>query len=515
MRLNLPCLLILALVPTGCMVGPDFAKPDIPIENKWIYEENPTIKTETADYHEWWAVFNDPILNTLIEKASQQNLDLEIAGLRIFEARAQLGISIGLLFPQSQQARAGALINQFSKNSPLVGALDHFNYNYAIGFDAAWELDFWGRFRRGVESASASLYSALANYDDLLVTLTAEVARTYIQIRTIEQRIVFAKKNILFQQQSQKIAIDRYEGGETSELDVTQATSLLKQTQATVPNLEAILRQTKNALAVLLGIQPIAVQSLLGSAKPIPVPPTDVAVGVPAELLHRRPDIRRAEFQAAAQSARIGIAKSDLFPQLSLAGTFSFVTSHNGGFFANNADFVDLFSSNSILYSVGPQVRWPILNYGRIKNDVRAQDARFQQFLVEYRNTILRAIQEVEDGMVGFLKAKEERALIHESVKQYERSVELSLLRYTEGLSPYQSVIDSQRFLTQQQDLLALTTGAVAANLIATYKALGGGWERRKNQSLISPEVQEQMLQRTDWGNYFQKETFDSEQQKQ
>ncbi|MDH5575554.1 MAG: efflux transporter outer membrane subunit, partial [Nitrospirota bacterium] len=476
--------------------------------------EDPRIKTEGGDYREWWTVFNDSVLNTLVEKAFQQNLNLEMAGLRILEARAQLGIAVGSQYPQTQEARAIATMNQFSSNSPLFGPLDNFNYNYGLGFDAAWELDFWGRFRRGVESANASLYSALANYDDLLVSLIAEVARTYTQIRTFEQRIAFARQNIRLQEESQRIATARYEGGATSELDVTQATALLKQTEATVPSFEAGLRQAKNALAILLGIPPIEAQAILGPTKPIPTAPLEITVGIPADLLKRRPDIRRAEFQAAAQSARIGIAKSDLFPRLSLLGSFFFVASDKGNMFSNNADFVDLFSSNSILYSIGPQLQWPILNYGRIKNDVRAQDARFQQFVVEYRNTVLRALQEVEDGMVGFLKAKEERAFLSESVKQYERSVELSLIRYTEGLDTYQRVIDSQRLLNQQQDQLASATGAVITNLIATYKALGGGWELRQGRDVVPPETQEQMRQRTDWGDLLVPKDFSNELEK-
>lgn len=507
------CLLTLACLVSGCMIGPDFVKPDAPLEDVWTQQEDPRIKTEAADYREWWTVFNDPVLNNLIEKAYQQNLDQEVAGLRILEARAQLGIVVGSQYPQTQEASASATMNQFSSNSPLFGPLDNFNYNYSLGFDAAWELDFWGRFRRGVESANASLYSALANYDDLLVSLIAEVARTYTQIRTFEQRLAFARQNVILQKESQRIATARYEGGETSELDVTQATALLKQTEATVPRFETGLRQAKNALAILLGIPPIEVQAILGPTKPIPTAPLGVTVGIPADLLQRRPDIRRAEFQALAQSARIGIAKSDLFPRLSLMGSFSFVTSEKGNMFSNNADFVDLFSSNSILYSLGPQLQWPILNYGRIKNDVRAQDARFQQFAVEYRNTVLRALQEVEDGMVGFLKAKEERAFLSKSAKQYGRSVEISLMRYTEGLDSYQRVIDSQRFLTQQQDQLAVATGTVVTYLIATYKALGGGWELRQGRELVSPETQEQMRQRTDWGDPLPPKDFPDESQ--
>ena len=495
------CFLTLAFLVTGCMVGPDFVKPDAPLEELWTQQEDSRIKIEPVDYREWWAVFNDPVLNNLIEKASQQNLDLQGAGLRILEARAQLGIAVGSQYPQTQEASASSTMNQWSSNSPLFGPLDNFNYNYSLGFDAAWELDFWGRFRRGVESANASLYASYANYDDVLVSLIAEVASTYTQIRTFEQQLGFARANVKIQEKSFELASDRYVGGATTQLDPTIAKALLKQTQASIPRFEASLRQTKNALAILLGIPPIDIQSLLGPPKPIPTAPPEVAVGIPADLLLRRPDIRRIELAAAAQSARIGIAKSDLFPRLSLMGSFSFLTSDKGNEFSNNADFVDLFSSNSILYSLGPQLKWPILNYGRIKNDVRAQDARFQQFLVEYRNTVLRALQDVEDGMVGFLRAQEEQAFLVESVKSYQQSADLARLQYIEGLSTYQRVVDAQRFLTQQQNLLASVKGAVAANLIATYKALGGGWELREGRDLVPVQTREQMRQRTDWGD--------------
>ena len=322
-----------------------------------------------------------------------------------------------------------------------------------------------------------------------------------LSVRTFEQQLAFARTNVKIQENSFELASDRYEGGATTRLDPTIAKALLKQTQASIPRFEAGLRQTKNALAILLGIPPIEIQNILGQPKPIPTAPLEIAVGIPADLLLRRPDIRRIEFAAAAQSARIGIAKSDLFPRLSLMGSFSFLTSDKGNEFANNADFVDLFSSNSILYSLGPKIQWPILNYGRIKNDVRAQDARFQQFLVEYRNTVLRAMQDVEDGMVGFLRAQEEQAFLAESVKSYQNAADLARLQYIEGLSTYQRVVDAQRFLTQQQKLLASAKGAVAANLIATYKALGGGWDLREGRELVPAKTQEQMRQRTDWGN--------------
>ncbi len=495
------CLLTLAFLVSGCMVGPDFMKPDAPVEDVWIQQQDPRIKTEAADYREWWTVFNDPVLNNLIEMAYQQNLDLQVAGLRILEARAQLGVAIGSQFPQTQELNSSATMTQLGQNDPNTHLADKFYYGYQVGFEAAWELDFWGRFRRGVESANASLYSSYTNYDDILVSLIAEVGRTYVQIRTFEQRIVFTRQNLKLQRKALEIATARYEEGEDSELDATQARALLKGTQANIPPLEAGLRQAKNGLAILLGLPPVEIQAILGPPKPLPRAPLEVTVGIPADLLRRRPDIRRAEFDAAAQSARIGIAKSDLFPRISLAGTFGFRTSVQGGTGSNNATFADLFSTNSITYGLGPEVQWPILNYGRIKNDVRTEDARFQQLLVNYKNTVLRALQEVEDGMVGFLRAQEQSELLGESVKSYQHSVDLALVQYTEGLTNFQRVIDPQRFLTEQQDLLALARGSVVINLIATYKALGGGWELREGRELVPVETQEQMRRRTDWGD--------------
>ncbi len=495
------CLLSLAFLVTGCMIGPDFVTPDAPLEEVWTQEQDPRIKTEAADFREWWTVFQDPVLDNLIDMAYGQNLNLQIAGLRILEARAQLGVAIGSQFPQTQELNSSAKMTQLGQNDPNGQAADKFYYDYQVGFDAAWELDFWGRFRRGVESANASLYSSYTSYDDILVSLIAEVARTYTQIRTFEQRIIFARQNANLQEKALEIATARYEEGEDSELDVTQARALLKSTQATIPQLQAGERQAKNALAILLGLPPIEIQAILGPPKEIPSAPFEVTVGIPADLLRRRPDIRRAEFDAAAQSARIGIAKSDLLPRISLTGSFGFRTSVQGGARSNNATFADLFSTNSITYGLGPEVQWPILNYGRIMNDVRTEDARFQQLVVDYKNTVLRALQEVEDGMVGFLRAQEQRELLAESVKSYQRSVELALLRYTEGLSNFQRVIDPQRFLTEQQDLLASAMGSVVINLIATYKALGGGWELREGRDVVPVKIQEQMRQRTDWGD--------------
>ena len=490
----------LAFVVSGCMVGPDFVKPDAQVEEKWLQQQNPRIKSDTVDPGQWWAAFKDPVLNNLIEIASRQNLDLQNAGLRILEARAQLGIAVGSQYPQTQQIGGEATANQLSKNAPNGAGADKFFYNYQLGFDAAWEFDFWGRFRRGVESANASLYASLADYDDILVSLIAEVARTYLDIRTFEQRLLVTRENVSLQRQSLDVAEARFEFGATSQLDVSQAKALLKQTQATVPPLEAGLRQAKNALAILLGILPTEVQKILGPPKPIPTVPIEVAAGIPAELLRRRPDIRLAEFQAAAQSAQIGIAKTDLYPSFSLTGSFGLQSSAKGGDLSNNADFSDLFTSDGITYFIGPSFQWPIFNYGRLKNNVRVQDARFQQLVVNYQNTVLRAFQDVEDATAGFLRTQEQKAFLSESVEQYKLSVELSLIQYSEGLTDYQRVIDAQRNLAQQADAFASATGSVGTNLIALYKALGGGWQLRQGKDLIPEKTKEAMRQRTDWG---------------
>lgn len=493
-------LIIIALFLSGCTVGPDFVRPDAPAEEEWIDSDVPQIKTEPADLTDWWKVFNDPVLDSLIETAYQQNLPLQIAGLRIMEARAQLGVAVGNQYPQLQQLSGSATAVEISDNAPNALAADKFNYDFLLGFDAAWEMDFWGRFRRGVESAEANLLASYASYDDALVTLTAEVARAYVLIRTFEERIVIAQENVKIQKRSLEIAEARFDGGLVTELDVQQARALLNDTEATISRLRIGLRQARHGLSILLGIPPGELKNVLVESAPIPEAPPEVVVGIPTDMLRRRPDIRSAELQAAAQSARIGIAKADLYPQFSLTGSIGLQSSEQGGIPSRNANFSDLFDAESITYFVGPSLQWPILNYGRIKNRVRVQDARFQQLIVNYQNTVLNAYREVEDAMVGFLNSKEQVVFLSDSVKASKRSVDLSLIQYREGVVDYQRVLDTQRFLTQEQDLLKSVNGEVALNLIAMYKALGGGWQMREGKGFVNEETKEEMQERTNWG---------------
>jgi NodT family efflux transporter outer membrane factor (OMF) lipoprotein len=447
------------------MLGPDYSRPTAAVADRWLDGDDPRLHTQEGDYRDWWRVFEDPTLDALIEEAYGQNLSLRIAATRILQARARLGIAVGNFFPQLQELTGEFSRNQLSRNNATPVFDRRFDF-WATGFDAAWELDVWGRFRRGIEAADAEYEASIDSYDDVLVSLLAEVAATYVEMRTFQQRLEFARANVTAQQGSLNIAEALFRGGKNSELDVTQARSNLAQTEALIPVLETGVRQAQNRLSVLLGMPPQNLEERIGSGR-IPATPAQVAVGIPAELLRRRPDIRRAEREAAAQSARIGIAVTDLYPHFALAGAIN-VQAEN---------FSRLFTGTSVAGFVGPSFRWDILNYGRITNNVRFQDARFHELALRYENTVLDAAREAEDALVAFLLSQDEVQHLAESVEASERSVELALVQYREGLVDFNRVFTLQSVLAQQQDELARARGDVARNLIAAYKALGGGWQ--------------------------------------
>jgi len=492
----------------GCsLIGPDFMKPEAEVSDQWVSDGESKLDSKSNEFKEWWTVFNDPVLDQLIDTAYKQNLDLQIAAVRIFEARAQLGIAVGNQYPQSQTIGGSATHNNLSDHSANIApATDTSFGSYQAGFDAAWELDIWGKYRRGIESADASLLATLANYDDVLVTLTAEVAAAYVQIRTFEERIVLAKQNEKIQQRSLDITQVRFENGATTELDVSQATALVHATKALISSLEIGLRQSKNALSTLLGMTPSDLAENITGESIIPTAPADVAVGMPAEILRRRPDVRQAELQAASQSAKIGIAEAELYPSFTLLGSFGLASSSTG-----SSDFSDLIQSDSFTATIGPSFSWSIFNYGRIKNNVRVQDARYQQTIINYQNTVLFAVREVEDAMVSFLKSREQAEELQQSVTASNRSVEISLIQYRDGVTDYTRVLNSQEFLVQQQDSYTATRGNVARSLIAMYKALGGGWEIRQGQNLLPDTIKEDMTQRTDWGEILDTEISEQE----
>jgi len=501
-------LLVIGLVMPvpACLVGPDFVKPKVSLNANWSESRDPRLSVIAAVDIAWWRTFADPTLDELIELAYHQNLPLQVAGLRILEARAQLGIATGQQYPTNPGPIARADVVKPSEHAANSANINHHYGEYQVGFDAIWELDFWGKFRRGVRAASADYLASVADYDDALVSLSAEVARTYAVIRTFELLIDLARQNVRVQEEGQQIAESRFRNGATSELDVVQATNLLESTRATIPVLELGQRQAHNALSTLLGRPTGYVESLLGAPRGIPAPPAQVAVSVPAEMLRRRPDIRGAELRAVAQCERIGIAKAELYPSFVLFGSIGTQTTSGVGRTILNptkSSFTNLFGAGSWTYNAGGNLLWPILYYPQLRNNVRVQDARFQQALVEYVNTVLQAAREVEDGMTGYLRQQDAAAFEANAVTAAESSVRLALVQYREGAVDFQRVLDSQRALLDSQNRLASTRSSAVTELIALYKALGGGWELRQGNPVVPGATQREMADRTNWGGYF------------
>ena len=420
-----------------------------------------------------------------------------MAGLRVLEARARLGISVGMLFPQDQRLTGSYEYNRVSGGAFQAGALTEQTYKQAqAGIAASWEIDFWGRYRRDIESAGNLWKASLADYDSALVSLTADAASFYIAIRTLEKRIDIARQNIAIQTENLGIAEARSAAGTTSQRDVEQARTQLMDTQAAVPLLESQLRQAKNGLSVLLGLPPDNLTDLLSGGSGIPAPPARVAIGIPADLIRRRPDIRSAEYQAASQSARIGVAKADLLPAFSLMGTFDFLATD-----VLNSSTGNIFRWNNRQYTWGPVGNWKILNYGRLSNAVRVEDARFQQLIASYQNTVLKAQQEVEDALAGFLRSQERAEFLAGSLESAKASLNIAIAQYQEGIADYTTVIIAQQALLNEQDSLAGTLGDTSRYLTATYRALGGGWEIRENMDLVPEATKDAMAKRTNWGD--------------
>jgi NodT family efflux transporter outer membrane factor (OMF) lipoprotein len=490
----------------GCMVGPNYQRPKVSVSSTWGETEDQRVKTESTTYRDWWSAFKDPALDRLIARAYRDNLTLQQAGVRVLQARAQLGIAVGEIYPQTQQAIGSVQWNRTSDRA-VTGAISNggsFTYwQSQIGAQASWELDFWGRIRRGIESADASLLATLADYDNTLVTLTADVANTYIALRTAEERIRIARENVDTQEQTLKIVEARFKYGTVTQLDVEQARTVLLNTQATLPTFETQRRQARDALSVLLGMPPSDLADLLGGPSAIPVSPPQVIVGIPADLLRRRPDIRSAELQAVAQSAQIGVARADLFPAFSLLGNFVLLSTDLGSF-----KLSDMFRWGSRSIQVGPSVQWNILNYGQLTNNVRVQDAYFQQLLLAYQRAVLSAQQDVEDNLVAFLRAQDRADFLAKSVTSSQSALRLAVLRYREGVTDFTTVLTAQQALLSQQDSLASTLGSISTSLVGVYRALGGGWEIREGEDIVPAEIKAEMQRRTNWGHLLAPATY-------
>jgi NodT family efflux transporter outer membrane factor (OMF) lipoprotein len=488
-------------------VGPEYMRPAAQVADDWIDADEARIVSEKADHSEWWTVFDDPVLNRLVSVAYTQNLSLREAALRVLEARYQLGIAQHDLLPQQQSANFDYQKIQVSKSTspnnslpPALGGPRAFDF-LGLGFNLGWELDVWGRYRRLIETANADLDVQIEDYDDVLVTLVADVATAYMQVRILEQQLAFTQQNIVSQTESRRIAKVKFDVN-NEELDLQQAEAFLAETQSTVPALQAAKRRAQNLICVLLGIPPRDLTTMLGpppallpnqnTDEPwmIPTSPTKVAVGIPAELLRRRPDIRRAEREIAAQSALIGVAAADLFPSFSILGSIQL----------QSEKLSDLFSASSTAGFIGaPGVDWKILHYGRIRNNINVQDARFQQLVARYENAVLRAGQEIEDALIDYLRAQDRYAIDLRAVKAAKRASELALIKYKGGEDiEFNTVATLDNTLARDQDQLARTQGEITTSLIRIFKALGGGWQIRLEDPSLDPAEELDALESSD-----------------
>jgi len=506
---------ILFLLPAvGCTVGPDYRTPE-PQVSPAFAAAPPGVTTRPADLARWWTSLNDPLLNSLVDRAVQSNLDLKITEARVREARALRGVVAADAWPQlgvsgsysykgdslnarpeaktsgaarkiqalssaanalgmAQQAASGGtgllqnMLSQASRSTAGQGASIPREQNlFQAGFDATWELDVFGGVRREVEAAEADVQVAQESHRDVLVSLLSEVARNYVEARGFQQRIEIARQNIEAQQEVVELASTKFDAGVTSELDVTQARAQLANTRAAVPVLETQMKRAVHRLGVLLGGEPAALLVEMSEARPIPKAPPDIPAGLPSDLLRRRPDIRRSERELAAATARIGAATADLFPKFSLTGKFATQT-HDMKYFLD---------ANSLLWSVGPSVSWPIFDAGRIRANIAVQNARQEQAARGYESAVLAALEEVENSLVACQEEAIRQHHLIEAADANRRAMALANERYVKGLDSFLGVLDSERSLYASEDQLAASETTAVTSLIALYKALGGGWE--------------------------------------
>jgi len=493
-KLALPVLAgVWMTLAVSCKVGPDYTTPRASVAGQWT--GLPASAGDAAEVY-WWRHFNDPVLDSLIRSACAHNLSLQAAGVRVLETRAKLNKTIGNLFPQ-QQAVSGQLNYSRLNDGTLTGlpGVDRDYFQDEALFAATWEIDFWGKYRRSIESDRATFLGSVAAYDDAMVTLIADVASTYVNIRTLQERLEVAERNLQTQTEGLRIATAQFKSGETSELDVQQATTQLAQTESQVPLLHEALTQNKNGLAVLLGERPDEIDRHLTGPARIPATPAGVVAGIPRDLLRRRPDVREAGLQAASYSALIGVAKAGLYPSFSLSGEFGFSSSNEG-----NHSLSDLFSWPSRALSAGAGLVMPVFNYGRLVNQVRVQDAQFQQAVLNYQNTVLAAQQEVENGIASFANERKALVSLNRAAGSSRRAAELAMIQYKGGQTDYTTVLTAEQAELSVENSVAVTKGNVALGLIAIYRALGGGWEVRGGRDVIPDPVKEEMAKRTDWG---------------
>jgi len=458
-------LAVCLLVSSGCAVGPDYERPKSETPAAWGEKAD----TSAADLSTWWTVFHDDTLNGLVDRAVKSNHDLRIAAGRVHEARGQLGVVIGEAFPE---VNVGGFYSKsrLSPNGQPFPITDIYQSRYHVGFDASWEIDLWGAVQRGYEAASADYESWIENRRNVMVILLGDVARNYVGLRGNQLLIGVLRQNVVSARETEEITKARLVAGVATSLDVSRAEALRASAEAAIPQVEAAIKQTIHRLSVLLGTAPETLAAELGEPRAIPTAPPRVIVGLPSDLILRRPDVRQSERRLATATAAIGVATADLYPRISLTGAFGLDS-------LSSADFLK-WSSRA--WSLGPTVRWPIFAGGRIRAQIEVQNAQQEQALASYEKSVLLALEEVENTLVAYLREGDRRRLLDEAVSANRKAVDLADDLYKKGLTSFIDVLDAQRALYLTQADLARSEADVTLNLVALYKALGGGWESRE-----------------------------------
>ena len=476
------------------MVGPNYKEPKTTVAPHWSKKDK-SIKEKPFKQVTWWRVFHDQNLTNLIHQSYKNNISLQMVGVHVLQSRAQLAQAVGQLYPQ-QQGMVGNLEYYRLGGNYLQSVLPSNFWASTLGFSENWEIDFWGKYRRAIQSKDASFLASVAAYDNALITLTADVASDYILIRMSESLINVTQSNIKLQRMSLQLTEARYRSGEVSLLDVEQAKTELSETEAQLPTLISNLQSQKDALAVLLGTVPSEVDHLILKKHGIPQAPSEVAVGIPKESIARRPDIHQARLAACAELATIGTVKANLYPALSLSGSFSFAANTVGG-----QSLGEMFNWSNVNVITGPAINWPLLNYGQITNAVRTQDAIYQQALLNYINLVLIAQKEVQDSITRYIEAKKAEALFKKASHSAVKATLLTIVQYKEGEVEYTTVLYAEQQQLRVQTALVKAQAEVPMALVSLYRALGGGWQIRRGNDIVPLRIKQQMAHRTNWGN--------------
>ncbi|HEX4051572.1 MAG TPA: efflux transporter outer membrane subunit [Steroidobacteraceae bacterium] len=454
----------------GCTVGPNYQPPSASAPAKWATPLAAGESDTPAALASWWTNFKDPQLDALVDTAVRSNLTLRVAEEHVLEARAARDVVAGGRWPSAGTSAAYSRNRYGAHSFPPLSLLPGIPLDYDLytaGFDASWELDLFGGVRRSLEASSAEVGAAEYSRRDVLVSVLAEVARDYIDARAYQERLDITRQNVAAEQAVVELTRSRYQGGLASDLDVEQATALLTATQAQLPALESGFTQAVHHLSILLGENPGALLERMSRVAPIPLTPPVVPVGLPSDLLRRRPDVQRAERELAAATAQIGVAQAQLFPKVSLVGALGISSTST----SNLLDYASRY------WSAGPSIQWNLLQGGSLRANVRVQRARSEQTLDTYRQTVLVALEDAENALVAYAKEQIRRGSLAQSVQSSETAFRLSSELYQSGLVDFLNVLDAERTLYAAQDALVGSTESVSLDLVQLYKALGGGWQ--------------------------------------